>query len=129
MLKRSKSIPALVSTAVVLGVAAFGVSANDTAPPRVLKSGQGALFELGTKKVAATFVTGAGVCDLIVMVADLPDADGHVSGQPTRINVPLVAGTQTKVFVPEGHAIEAGCSLSAAIVTLRPVTFTAAVAR
>ena len=126
MMKLSKSIPVLLTAAVALSSAAF---AGDVSPTRILKSGHGALFELGTKKVAATFVSSSSGCDLIVMIADLPDADGNVSGLPTRMNVPLGAGTQTKVYLPEGYAMEASCALSAKIVTLRPLTFTAAVAR
>jgi len=129
MMKLSKSIPVLFSVVAAFGVAASAAAAGEVSPTRILKPGAGALFEMGTKKIAATYMPGSTGCDLTVMIADLPDADGNVSGQPTRINVPLVAGTQTKVFMSEGHAMEASCALSSKIVTLRPLTFTAAVSR
>jgi len=113
--------------AAIAATIAFSAQAGESQATHVLKPMHGASFEMGTKKVAAYYLAGDKVCDLTVMIGDLPDADGNVSGQSTRINVPLAAGTKSRVYTTEGRALEASCSLTAHIVTLRPLSFTAAV--
>lgn len=126
MLKLSKSIPVLLSSAIALGAASLAVQAAEVQTTHVVKSAHAAMFELGTKKVAATYVAKDGMCDVIISVADLADADGNATGAPTRISAPVAGGSQTRVFVSEGYAVEASCALSAKLLTVRPIAFTAA---
>ncbi len=126
MLKLSKSIPVLLSSAIVLGAASFAAHAGEVQSTHVVKPAHAALFELGTKKVAATYVDKDGKCDVVISVADLPDADGNATGWPTRISTPVAGGAQTRVYISEGYAVEASCALSAKLLTVRPIAFTAA---
>ena len=125
MVTISKPLCVVLASAIVLGTATVGAFAADPMPTQVFKPARGVSLDAGTKKVAAYYLAGDHVCDLTLMIADLPDADGNVSGLPTRINVPVKAGTKTHVYTAEGHALEASCALTAKVMTLRPLEFTA----
>jgi len=128
MITISKTNPlALAAAALALGASAFGASAGETASMHVLKPMQGVSLDMGTKKVAAYYLANDKTCDLTVTIADLPDADGNVSGGSTRITMPVAVGSKARVYTAEGRALEASCSLAANIVTLRPLAFTATV--
>lgn len=126
MLKLSKSIAVAVSSAIALGAATLSAHASDLDGIKVIKAGDAALYSLGSKKVAATYLAKDGLCDVTLWIANLPDADGYVTGMPTRISAPINTGSQTRVYVSEGHALEASCSISAKVLTLRPIALTAA---
>ena len=72
-------------------------------------------------------MAGANTCDLTLMVADLPNADGQVAATATstRMNVPVNAGTTQRIFTADGHALEVSCALAAKLMTLRPLDQTA----
>ena len=129
MVTISKPLSVVLAAAVALGTAAIGVHASDSFPTQVFKPGRGVSLDAGTKKVVAYYLAGDHVCDLTLMIGDLPDADGHVSGSATRISVPVKAGSQSRVYTSEGHALEASCGLSAKIMTLRPLALTAEVVK
>ena len=125
----SKSFFATLAGVIALGSASFGTKAGEHLSTQVLKPGQGVSLDMGTKKVAAYYLAGDKVCDVTFMIADLPDADGHVTAAITRMNVPVAAGSQSRIFTSEGHAVEASCALSTKIVSLRPLSFTASIAK
>lgn len=127
MLTPSKSILVVSFAALALNAAALTATAAELPTTRVVKPGHAAMLELGTKKVAATYITSGNLCDVVVSVASLPDADGNVSGGLTRITTPVAGGTQARVFVSDGYAIEASCALSGKLLTVRPIAFTAAI--
>lgn len=129
MVTISKPLCLVLASAIAFGTATIGAKATDGTTMQVFKPARGVSLDVGSKKVAAYYLAGDHVCDLTLMMADLPDSDGNVSGLPTRINVPVKAGTKTHVYTAEGHALEASCGQSAQIMTLRPLAFTASAAK
>ena len=101
----------------------------DAYAPQVVKPGHGVSLDVGSKKVAGYYIANANGCDLTLMVADLPNADGQVAAQAvsTRINVPVNAGSTARVYTADGRAIEVACALSAKLMTLRLLSQTVAV--
>ena len=124
----SKLLATVLSTAIVIGTATFGAHAqtNTTAHgTQVFKAARGVMLEVGSKKIAGYYLAGDHVCDLTLMLANRADADGNVSGATTRMNIPVAAGTKTRVYTTDGNALEASCSLKANVMTLRPLDQTA----
>ena len=114
------------ATVLVLALALGGAGARaQTASPQVFKPAHGISLDVGSKKVAGYYMQGANTCDLTLMVADLPNADGQVSGSSTRMNVPVKAGSTQRIFTADGMALEVSCALSAKLMTLRPPELTA----
>jgi hypothetical protein len=119
MVKISKVITLSVAAALGLSVAAYAAKAADATLPVVVKAARGLSLEVGTKKVAGYYMAKSGVCDVTLMVADLPDADGYVTAQLSRMNVPVKAGTNARVYTSEGKALELSCSLTTSLMTVR----------
>ena len=127
MVTISKPLSVVLASAIALGTATMGAHAADSFSTQVFKPGRGVSLDSGTKKVAAYYLAGDQVCDLTLMIAGLPDADGNVSGAATRISVPVKAGTISRIYTSEGRALEASCGTSATIMTLRQLAETALV--
>ena len=130
MVMISKSFALALSTAIVIGTATFGAHAQTSVSPapygtHVFKAARGVMLDVGSKKIAGYYLAGDHVCDLTLMLANRPDADGNVSGATTRMNVPVAAGTKTRVYTADGNALEASCSLKANVMTLRALDQTA----
>jgi hypothetical protein len=126
MVTISKSLVFALSSALAIGAASLGATA-ETANTQVFKPIQGVMLDAGSKKVAGYYVAGDKVCNLTLMIANRPDADGNVTGASSRYSVPVAAGRTSRVYTAEGHALEASCSLTAHVMTLRPIEQTAAV--
>lgn len=128
-----KPVGFVLASAITLLTASYGVHASDqvnpAANPHVFKAGRGVSLDVGSKKVAGTYVSKDGNCDVTLMVADLPDADGHVTEALTRINVPVKSGTNAHVYTSEGKALELYCTLGSKLMTLRALDQTASVAK
>jgi hypothetical protein len=125
---RTKLVASAVASAIVIGTSAYGAFA-ESASTRVFKPGRGVSLDVGAKRVAGYYTVGDTVCDLTLMFADRADADGHVSGAATRMNVPVKVGARQRIYTVDGNALEASCSLSAGVMTLRPLDLTASVAK
>ena len=128
MVTISKPFASVLALALALGAAsARAETAAATAAPQVMKPAHGVSLAVGTKKVAGYYMAGADTCDLTLMVADLPNADGQVASTATstRMNVPVKAGTTQRVYTSDGKAIEASCAISTKLMTLRPLDQTA----
>jgi hypothetical protein len=95
----------------------------------VFKPARGVSLDIGSKKVVGVYRAHAGLCELTVMVGDLPDADGHVEGASTRINVPVKAGATQRVYTTDGRLVEFACSLTTNLMTARALEQTALVAK
>ena len=126
MVTISKSL--VVSLTVALSVGAVAARADGTAT-LVMKPGKGVSLDVGSKRAAGYFMAGTNTCDLTLMFADRPDADGHVSGDTTRLNVPVASGSRTRVYTTDGSALEVSCGLSAAVMSLRVLALTANVTK
>lgn len=124
MVTISKPLALVLATAITLGIATFGAHA-ETSNTLVFKPARGISLDVGSKKIAAYYLANDRVCDLTVMSADLPDADGHVTGPSTRMNVPVKAGTTSHVYTADGRALEVSCAISTKLMTLRPLEQTA----
>jgi hypothetical protein len=74
-------------------------------------------------------MAGDNVCDLTLMFVDRPDADGHSTGAATRMNVPVTAGSKSRVYTTDGTALEVSCALSTKVMTLRVLELTAAITK
>ena len=94
---------------------------------QIFKPAHGVSFDVGSKRASAYYVAGDHACDLTVMLADRPDADGHVTGTTTRMNVPVAAGSRSRIRTTDGAALEVSCSIARTVMTVRPVDETAAV--
>ncbi len=125
MVQISKTVTLSLVAAIGLSVAAFTAKAADATVPHVVKASHGLSLEVGTKKVAGYYVGRNDVCDVTLMIADLPDADGYVSPQLSRMNVPVKAGTNARVYTSEGKALEFACSLATRLMTVRTLEQTA----
>lgn len=120
----------VVASLALAAVASFSTLAVATeASPRVYKAGKGILMEVGTKKVAGYYVSRNGACDATFMVADLPDADGHVSPFLMRTNVIVKAGSNGRFYTPEGKQVALSCATGTKVMTVRSVEETASIAR
>lgn len=129
MVKISKTIALSLTAAIGLTTAAVSAKAADTNIPQIVKAAHGLSMEVGTKKVAGYYLGKTGFCDVTLMVADLPDADGKSSAQLSRMNVPIKAGTSARVYTSEGKALELSCSLATSLMTVRTLEQTALVAK
>jgi hypothetical protein len=95
----------------------------------VFKPARGVSLDVGSKKVAGYYMVSNGGCDLTLMIANRPDADGNVEGQSVRMNVPVKAGSKARVFTTEGKLLEFSCSMTTNIMTARDLEQTAFVAK
>ena len=129
MVTISKSIASVLAAAITLGTASFGAFASETTNSQVFKAARGVSLDVGSKKVAGYYLSKDGICDVTLMVADLPDADGHVSADISRINLPIKAGSNARVYTSEGKALSLTCSTGTKLMTLRPLEETAAVVK
>lgn len=115
-------------SAVAVGTAVAGAHAEATTT-QVFKPARGISLDVGSKRAAGYYMVGDNVCDLTLMFVDRPDADGHSTGAATRMNVPVKAGSKSRVYTTDGAALEVSCALSAKVMTLRVLELTAAVAK
>ena len=124
MVTISKPLAVVLVLAFTLGAAS---ARAQTAAPQVFKPAHGISLDLGAKKIAGYYMAAANTCDLTLMVADLPNADGQVAATATstRMNVPVKVGTTQRIFTADGHALEVTCALTAKLMTLRPLELTA----
>ena len=114
-----------LTTAIAVGTVTAGAHAESAT--HVFKPARGISLDVGSKRAAAYFMAGDYACDLTLMFADRPDADGQVSASQTRMNVPVKAGSHTRVYTTDGQALDVSCALSARVMTLRVLEMTAAV--
>jgi hypothetical protein len=133
MVTISKSVATVLSAAIIIGTASFGAASNahaaDTSNSHVFKAARGVSLDVGSKKIAGYYLSNDGVCDVTLMVADLPDADGNVSAHVSRINVPVKAGSNARVYTSEGKALSLTCSTGTKLMTVRHLEETAAVVK
>ena len=128
MVTISKSLVFALTSAIAIGTATFGAHAEGSTT-QVFKAGRGISLDVGSQRASAYFTAGDKVCDLTLMFADRADADGHVNSAITRMNIPVAAGTRSRIHTADGQALEASCGLSVNVMTLRPVALTAATLR
>jgi hypothetical protein len=126
MVTISKPLALVLASAITIGTASFGAHA-ESSNTQVFKPARGISLDVGSKKIVAYYLANDRVCDLTVMVADLPDADGNLSGKSSRMNVPVKAGTSSHVYTADGRALEVSCAISTKLMTLRPLEQTAEV--
>lgn len=129
MVTISKPLVFVLACAITIGTATFGAHAAETPAPHVFKAARGVSLEVGSKKLAGYYLSHDGVCDVTLMVGELPDADGYVSAAVSRINVPVKAGTNVRVYTSEGKAIELSCGNGTKLMSLRTLNQTAAVVK
>ena len=129
MVRISKTLVGGLVCAIAIGTATWGVHAAEVGAPHVFKAARGVSMELGSKKIAGYYVSNDGVCDVTLMVGDLPDADGYVSASVTRINLPVKAGANARVYTSEGKALAVSCSIGTKMMTLRTLDQTASAAK
>jgi hypothetical protein len=125
-----RSTAIVLAAAISVGTASFGAMANpaDTSGhQQVFKAGRGVSLDVGASKVVGYYLAGDGVCNLTMIMADLPDSDGKVSGTSTRLNVPVKAGTKSQVYTREGRTMEVSCAVAAHLMTIRTLDVTALV--
>ena len=125
MVTISKSLVFALTAAITVGTASYGAHAGNAAA-QVFKPARGISFDIGSKRAAAYYMAGDHVCDLTLMFAGRADADGNIPGATTRLNVPVKAGTRSRIYTTDGQAFEASCELSAKVMTLRVLEQTAA---
>ena len=121
MVKISTRLKAVLASAILTGTLSYGAHAADAANPQVFKAAHGVLLEVGSKKVAGYYINTGGICDFTLMTADLPDSDGRVSAELTRVNLPIKAGSNARIYTSEGKALDLYCTLGAKFMTLRTV--------
>ena len=126
MITISKSLVFALTIAAASSASLVAAPADHGAP-QVFKPIHGISFDVGSKRASAYYVASDHACDLTMMFADRPDADGHVTGTTTRMNVPVAAGTRSVIHTTDGAALEASCSIARTVMTLRPIVETAAV--
>jgi hypothetical protein len=129
MVTISKSIASVLAAAITLGTATFGAHAAETSNSHVFKAARGVSLDVGSKKIAGYYLSKDGICDVTLMVADLPDVDGNVSAAISRINLPVKAGSNARVYTSEGKALTLTCSTGTKLMTVRHLEEVAAVVK
>jgi hypothetical protein len=117
-------LPALLTAAIALGTAVAGAHAEGSTT-QVFKPARGVYLDVGSKRVAGYYTAGDHVCDLTLMFADQVDADNHVGGTLSRMNVSVPVGKRARIYTADGRAMEASCGTSANVMTLRTLAQTA----
>lgn len=129
MVTISKTVACVLAAAITVGTASFGAHASDTTNSHVFKAARGVSLDVGTKKVVGYYLAKDGICNVTLMVGDLPDADGHVSADVSRINLPIKAGSNARAYTSEGKALALTCSTGTKLMTVRALEETAAVVK
>lgn len=128
MVTISKNVATVLAAAITLGTASFGAMASEaTSNSHVFKAARGVSLDVGTKKVVGYYLSKDGICNVTLMVGDMPDADGHVSADISRINLPVKAGSSARAYTSEGKALALTCSTGTKLMTIRTLEETAAV--
>ena len=129
MVTISKTVATVLAAAITLGTASFGANASEATNPHVFKAARGVSLDVGTKKVVGYYLSKDGICNVTLMVGDLPDADGHVSADISRINLPIKAGSSARAYTSEGKALALTCSTGTKLMTVRQIEETAAIVK
>jgi hypothetical protein len=127
MVTISKPLAIVLASAITLGTATFGAHASESSNAQVFKAARGVSLDVGSKKIVGYYVPKDNICNVTLMVGDLPDADGHVSASVSRINLPVKAGTNARVYTTDGKALALTCSTGTKLMTIRALEETAAI--
>lgn len=129
----SKPSSIVLATIALLGASflvatAFSAHA-ETLGQQVVKPSHGISMEVGSKKVAGYYQVKDGLCDVTLMVASLPDADGRVPADISRINLPVKAGSNSRAYTSEGKGLAISCGTGAKLLSVRLLEETASAAK
>jgi len=124
-----KPLAIVLSAAITLGTVATSASAFDATNAHVFKAARGVSLDAGTKKIVGYYTSKDGICNVTLMVGDMPDADGHVSASVSRINLSVTAGANARAYTSEGKALALTCATGTKLMTIRVLEETAAVVK
>lgn len=128
MVTISKALALVLSSAITLSAASAGARASEYGPV-IFKAGHGVSLDVGPKRVVGYYMAKDRICDVTLMIAERPDADGHVAAGVTRVNIPVKAGANARVYTSEGRTVALSCSTSTNLMTLRTIDLTASAAK
>ena len=116
MMNFVKKILAAAAVAVVFSFSAtVAVQAADVVTMKPL---QAVSFKLEAKPAVAYFLSADGICKLVMMFADAPDADDATRFVATRFEAAIKAGKTTRFAVNAGKSLDFACQPGAQAVAV-----------
>ena len=123
----AKKIIAATAFTCVLAMANLGaVQAGDSSPVRSqMKPLYAVSFDVGRRHVLSYFLSKSGVCDLTILVTDLPEELVEGDEIPTlttaRFQAVINGGKTARLDTSEGKSLEYACATDAQAMSVRQV--------